>query len=248
MAFFVIRTIMRLFLLILFLFSPLFSEELSLRTQLQQAQERSWVVLEQNKNYVFFYIHKMDDQKIYIEEVTLPGSCLPYHAFSWKEWFEKGAPGHTLWTLSEINLHTGILEKMFSYNQRNWSQLGPCTSSFMTTLLNLPFRPVPYEERRRVGLPPPQRKADHRPFWQPRMVVDGQRLSHVRFAVWQTRWPNDGSELSRKRIEIYLPELDDAQRRYPTYFPYWLEVEGKLGSAKVRIVDSGMEAHSPTLQ
>lgn len=238
---------MRIFLLLatmsIYFFTPLQGEELSLRTQLEKAHEKSWIVIEQNKNYVFFYIHKIDAKKIFIEEVTIPASCLPcYSNFTWRGWFENGAPGHTLWTLSQIDLTTGHFENSYSYTHQSWLNLSQ-SMPFMTTLLNLSFTPVPERDRRRIGLPPSQRKADTRRFWQPRLIVEGERINNVHFSVWQARWPSDGSELSRKRIEIYLPE--EMEGRYPTYFPYWLEVEGKLGSAKVRIVDSGMEAFSP---
>ncbi len=113
----------------------------------------------------------------------------------------------------------------------------------MMTLLNLHFHLVPDSERRHVGLPPGYGKPDHRPLWHPRLIVGGTIVGHVSFAAWKARWPADGSELARKVVEVYLPE--SAHDAYPSYFPYWLEVEGKLGSAKIRVIDSGMESNSP---
>lgn len=240
---------MRIYLLLFIFFFSFFShaqaENLSLKNQLQKAEERSWIVLEQNKNYIFFYIHQITPTTIFVEEVTLPASCLSSQGrFNWKNWFEGGAPGHTLWTLSQINLQNGRFENSYSYTHQSWLNVAQ-SAPFMATLLNLTFTPIPYTERRRIGIPPSYKKADHRPVWQPRLIVEGQKISNIPFTAWQARWPSDGSELSRKRIEIYLPEENG--KNYPSYFPYWLEVEGKIGSAKVRIVDSGMYANSPKL-
>ena len=51
-----------------------------------------------------------------------------------------------------------------------------------------------------------------------------------------------GADLSNKTIEIYLPRNSQI---YPTYFPYWLQVNGVAGKAKIRIIDSGSRLKSP---
>ena len=43
-------------------------------------------------------------------------------------------------------------------------------------------------------------------------------------------------------IEVYVPHESN---KYPAYFPYWLQISGMVGKAKVRIVDSGSQLASP---
>jgi hypothetical protein len=72
--------------------------------------------------------------------------------------------------------------------------------------------------------------------------VDGNNIPAVPFEAWQTHWPKDGTDLSGKSIEVYVPQEND---KYPSYFPYWLQISGMVGNAKVRIVDSGSYMNSP---
>jgi len=232
------------FFLLFLLFSTAQAAQISLKEQLRKAEPNSWLVSEQNKNYTFFYIRENNGEHVIIEEVTMSASKRPPKSgFNWRDWFESGAKGHTLWTMSQINLNTGQFENSFSFTHCGWLDLSK-SSTFFTTLLNLNFQTVPLEQRRRVGLAPSHRKQDKRPLWQPRLVVNGCRVANPTFYAYKTRWPADRSELSRKWIEVYIPEQKEGAH-YPTYFPYWLEVEGKIGSAKVRVVDSGMQATSP---
>ncbi|MCH9627142.1 MAG: hypothetical protein S4CHLAM2_07770 [Chlamydiales bacterium] len=233
-------------LIFCFLSSLLFGNELCLKNKLAEAEPGSYIVTEQNKNFTLIHIHEKNPQSVVIEEVTIPAARFARARLPWRTWFEKGAPGHTSWTMSLVNLNTGTFEESFSFTHQGWINLSN-SDSFFTTLLNLQFRPVPENKRRRVGLPPGYNKTDYRPYWNPLLTVDGERIPHIPFVSWVARWPSDGSELSRKYVEIYLPcSVDDPSvPAYPTYFPYWIEVDGKIGSAKVRIVDSGMGARSP---
>jgi hypothetical protein len=234
----------RLFILFFLLFSFVArGENVILKENLRRANPGSYLVLEQGKTFTFFHIFENNGEKIIIEEVSIPEKNMvaQHYQGGWKCWFEQGAPGHTSWTHSLVNLNNGRIEEMYSFTQKGWIDVSK-TSSFMTTLLNLPFEQAPDKERRKIGLPPGYGKPDHRPLWHPRLIADGVLVQHVYFYVWKTRWPSDGSELARKIIEIYLPEANSS---YPTYFPYLVEVEGKIGSAKVRVVDSGLIANSP---
>jgi hypothetical protein len=229
------------FSLILFVFIHLQLEgyELTLKNKLAEAPLNSYVVLEQNKTYTFLHIYDKTPTSIVIEEISLPGSC---KSQPWRTWFESGAVGHTSWTRSRINLVTGHFEESYSLSKGNWIDTSS-GDTFMATLLNLPFTAVLPEDRRKIGLPPGYGKRDMRPFWNPRLVVEGYIIPGVPFTAWKARWPGDGSELSYKIIELYLPENPSPD--YPSFFPYWFEVEGKLGSAKLRVVDSGFNAKGP---
>ncbi len=233
------------FIFFISLSSFAFCAEISLKDKLAEAEPGSYLVTEQSKTYTFLHVYEKRGNSIVLEEVVIPAARFQ-RQLSWREWFERGAPGHTAWTLTQINLQSGTLEEVYSFPHQGWVDTSQA-DHFMTTLLNLHFKEVPDSQRRRIGLPPGYNKPDHRPIWSPRLVVEGTALQSIPFTAWKARWPSDGSELARKTIEVYLPEVvhSPATPHYPVYFPFWLEVEGKIGSAKIRVIDSGMSAHSP---
>jgi hypothetical protein len=219
--------------------------EVMLKEKLSQAQPGSYLVIEQNKIFTFLHIRDRLENSVIIEEVSIPAACYAKNPYPWKVWFEKGAPGNTSWLISQVNLSNGILEHTFSFTQRGWMNLSE-SNPFLTTLLNLRFREVENSQRRRIGTHLGYHKQDPRPFWHPRLIVDGRVVSNIPFCAFKARWPADGSELSRKMIEIYLPvPASDDNQMYPSYFPFWLEVDSKIGSAKARVIDSGFDAVSP---
>ncbi len=234
-----------LFSTFLFLFATICAGEVQLKGKLAEAHSGSYLVIEQNKTFTFFHIYDRFDNAAIIEEVSIPTASFARNPMNWKLWFESGAPGHTSWIMSQVNLDTGVFEETFSFTHRGWIDMSS-SNPFLTTLLNLRFQEVSMEQRRRIGLPPGHNKADHRPIWNPRLVVNGCVISNTSFYAYKARWPSDRTELSRKIIEIYLPaDIQTETSWFPAYFPYWLEVDGKIGSAKARVVDSGFEARSP---
>ncbi|MEZ5315703.1 MAG: hypothetical protein R3E91_05820 [Chlamydiales bacterium] len=236
---------MRKWLLILyFLGGNFLSGEIFLKNKLVEADIGSYIVTEQNKNFTLFYIREKFDRTILIEEVTIPARRDIYK-FNWKVWFENGAPGHTSWTISYVNLDNGQFEGIFSFNHNSWIQISD-SNSFLTTLLNLPFNLIPEENRRRIGSSSSHNKSNYSSIWHPFLTIEGQRIC-IPFTAWHAYWPSDGTHLANKCIEIYLPEDIDTNTvpDYPTYFPYWIGIEGKVGSMRLRVVDSGKSAKSP---
>lgn len=230
-----------LFLLVCF-FNVIHSEEeLILRNNLQRAQPGDFLVTAQNKNYTMLLIRNKDTNTLNIEEITVPSQRVSKKSFSWRQWVEKGAPGHTCWIMYAVYLPTGTIQHTFSFTKNEWISI-PQSQSFLSTLLNLPLKLIPPSERKKVGPKPHSDSQDRRSVWQPPLIVDGQKIPGVLFDGWRTHWPKDGTDLSGKLIEIYLPKENST---YPAYFPYWLQVSGFIGKAKVRIVDSGSQLESP---
>lgn len=219
------------------IFCPLRGGEtqLLLRDNLLQARPGDYLVTAQNKNYTILIIKKKEFEQLSIEEVTIPMSCLSSSSFSWRNWIETGAPGHTSWVMYVIHLPTGTMQQAFSFTKKEWVTISQ-QRNFLSTLLNLSFNRVVESERKKIGPPPSSDSIDRRSYWQPRLIVEGKAIQGIAFDAWRTRWPKDGSELSGKVIEIYVPKENE---KYPSYFPYWLQVSGVVGHAKVRIVDSG---------
>lgn len=206
---------------------------LYLRENLQRAQRGDFTVTTQGKNYSLLHIQFKDANQLTIEEVSIPAAKIPKQNFSWKSWASQGFSKSTARVLYTIDLANGQLKNFYTFMRGGWYEAAP-QNNFFPTLLNLQFNFIPEKQRRRVGLcliP-----AEKRALWQPKMIVEGNEVQGINFDVWKALWPKDGSELSGKSIEIYLPEEG---LNYPSYFPYWLQITGLTGGAKIRIVDSG---------
>lgn len=218
------------------------ADEIFLRNNLTKARPGDYLVTAQNKNYTVLLIRSKDAENISIDEITLPMARKPAEKnFSWRKWVESGSPGNTCWVMYTIHLPSGSVQNAFSFTKNEWFSI-PQSQSFLSTLLNLHLKSIPESERKKVGPPPASDSIDRRSIWQPPMNVDGQTIKGVVFDAWRTHWPKDNSELSGRTIEVYLPK--DSQQ-YPAYFPYWLQIHGMIGKAKVRIIDSGSNLPSP---
>ncbi len=219
----------------------LFGEEiLYLRNNLSRAAPGDYIVTAQNKNYSLLHIFDKQGNTLTIEEISAPISRIPMN-FAWKNWVSLGAPGHTSWVMYDIDLQTSQMLRYFSFTKNSWFEMSRA-DNFLSTLLNLRLVKIPLQERKRLGAPPIDGVPEWRKFWQPQMIVDGAVIPGVTFDAWRTKWPKDGTELSGLSIEVYTPEKNEL---YPAYFPYWLQVNGLLGKAKVRIIDSGSQLQSP---
>jgi hypothetical protein len=234
----------KLFFCFIFLIcsASLQADVLFLRENLQKAKPGDFLVTMQNKTLTLFHIHKTEENALFIEEVSIAWPVFQqFKGCTFRNWFENGATRNTSWLMYKIDLRTGFLLKSYVYMPSGWVEK-PENHSFLTTLLNLRLVEVPPHERKRIGRVPQGKTLDPSSFWQPQMKIDGQLVKNIPFQAWRTKWPNDKSELSGKTIEIYTPE-DSAL--YPSYLPYWLEITGVIGNAKIRIIDSGRSLNSP---
>lgn len=219
--------------------APLQAEGLILRDNLQRAQPGDYIVISSNKTQTLMHIYAKQNQILTIEEIAVPESKRSSEV-GWKEWVQKGAPGNTSWVMFDIDLRSGQMVRYYSFTKKNWFEI-PDADNFLSKLLNLKFTKIPDNSRKRIG-PKPTSGPELRPLWHPRMIVEGRSIQGVVFDAWHTKWPRDGSDLSSRTIEVYLPR--DSQR-YPAYFPYWLQINGAVGKAKIRIIDSGNQLQSP---
>lgn len=217
-------------------------DEMSLRGNLIKARPGDYIVTSQSKNFTILLIRDKDEQNITIDEITLPSARKPNEKqFSWKTWVEGGAPGSSCWLMYRISLSTGSVHSVFSFTKNEWVSI-PEAQNFLSTLLTLKLKLIPDAERKKVGPPPSSDSLDRRSIWQPPMIIEGTTIKGVLFDAWRTRWPNDSSELAGKIIEVYVPKEND---KYPSYFPFWLQINGIVGKAKVRIIDSGSGMYLP---
>lgn len=232
----------RFFALVLCCFAcwfPLQADRI-LKDNMAQAEPGDYIVAMQNKAYTLLLIQAKNGPVLTIEEVSVPIQKIPQN-MNWREWFARGASGNTCWIRYRLNLQTGQMLDAFSFTQGGWFTISQA-DNLISKLMNLNFAPIPLNERKKAGSPSSLGLADRRPIWQPRLIVDGRQIPGVPFDGWRARWPRDNSELSGKMVEVYLPS--DAAN-FQSYFPYWLEVQGVVGNAKVRVVDSGKGLNSP---
>lgn len=228
-------------------FTPVFAEageSTHLVDRLQGAQEGDYIVTAIDNTYSLILIKEKSSHVVVVEEVTIPAGRLQnkkFQWFGWKKWLECGAPGHTSWVMYTIHCSSGKVDAFFSYTKNSWCDMTEA-NNFISKLMNLRLVRIPASEVKKVGPPPPEGSRDTRRIWAPKMVFEGNEIDDVSFIGWRTRWPSDTSELSGKSIAVYLPA---DEKKYPSYFPYWLEIQGLFGKAKVRIIDSGRGIQSP---
>lgn len=212
-----------------------------LRDNLQRAHAGDFLVISFCRHYTLLHIYDKQPGRLLIEEMIVPVSRMPRH-LSWREWARQGSPCATSWSYFSLAMPSGQVQETFSRIQHRW--LDPAqTQNVLMTLLNLSLQPVPEWQQRRIG-PKPQGAIDQRPYWQPRMIVNGQVIPQVPFAAWSATWPQDGGELSGKNIELYIPIENE---KYPAYFPYWIQIEGMGGQGTLHVVESGRDLVSSPL-
>ncbi len=214
------------------------TDTLFLRENLKKARINDYLVTMQNKTFTLFRIDNNKSNSILIEEISIPALNFQREGGSFRAWYEKNAPKSTSRTLYEIDLTNGKIIKSYCFFKNQWLEK-PSSNTFLSTLLNLHLQKIPALERKKIGRSNPPK------FWQPRLQFEGQTLENILFSAWRTKWPNDKSELSGKTIEVYTPEDSEL---YPSYLPYWLEISGMIGKAKIRIIDSGrnLKSNIPT--
>lgn len=216
------------------------SEELVLRNNLMLAQTGDYIVVSANKTLTLLLVHGRKEPILTIEEVAVPEIKKPSN-MDWKSWIQNGAPNHCSWVMYDIDLKTGQMLRYYSFSKKNWFDI-PEADNFLSKLLNLKFAKIPDAARKRIGPPKVRSGPDLRAVWQPKMIVGGKAIEGVSFEAWKTKWPRDNSDLSGRNIEVYLPA---DSKQYPAYFPYWLQISGMVGNAKIRIIDSGNKLQSP---
>lgn len=234
------KKILLIFLLVLQSIPSLSEAAMQLIERMQATQVGDYIVTAMDNNYTVLIIRSNipSDHRLSFEEISVPASRIALNTPTWRgwrQWIEAGAQGNTSWLVYTIDTARGETVQLYSCNQQRALPI-TSTNQFLSKLLHLSFERLPKKDTKRIGPPPPQGSNDSRRHWSPQMIYEGKVISNVAFQAWKTRWPNDGGELSGKVITVYTPKISND---YPAYFPYWLEVQGLVGKAKIRIVDSG---------
>lgn len=210
-----------------------------LKEKFHHAREGDFIVTTQETNYSLLFVRHLDAHSLILEEVIVPEAHIDLKKIQWQQWLNDKAPGHTAWTLYEIDPLTGALIESFSYSQNGWLYLNE-SQLLLSKLLTLPMRQLSHEERRKIGPQPQAEEVDQRALWNPPLILAGKKIPKPQFEVWKARWPEDNSLLSGCSFELYFSKHD------PSFaFPRWIEVQSPHYTFKLRSIDSGSGLYSP---
>jgi hypothetical protein len=212
--------------------TALVGAEFRLKDRIEKAKPGDYVVTEANKLITVLSIRSITPATLVLEEISAPLENLKNRPESWPEWVKAKAPGHTSWSMVEIDIQSGQLLECYSFSRSAWIQLSQKESLF-ATLLHLPLHNVPDDKRRKIGPPPMNGESDFRKVWAPPLVFEGKKIPNAHFDVYETTWPDDGTELSRQEVSLYF----DQEKQSP--LPFWIQVQTSHATAAMRTIDSG---------
>ena len=221
-----------------FLITSVFSLDFPFLHRLEKAKSGDYIVLEANNTITLLAIRSVNSRTLVLEEITAPSQSLKNRPASWSAWVKNNAPGHTSWSMTEIDLRDKQVLECYSFSKSAWVTLSR-QESLLATLLHLPLKPIRNDQRRKIGPPPRDGETDRRAPWNPPLIFNGQKLESALFEVFEAAWPQDGSELAGKNVSLYF----DSASRSP--LPYWIQVETNHATASVRAIDSGKNLISP---
>ncbi|MBF8262890.1 MAG: hypothetical protein HW387_555 [Parachlamydiales bacterium] len=227
--------------LIIFFTSALESSSV-LQERLRTSKPGDYIVTESNKMISILAIRSLSQKSLILEEIDVPAGAVDPRPLSWGDWVRQTAPGHTSWSMIEIDLENHQLIECYSFTRSAWIQLSS-QESVISTLLGLELESVPKNEQRKIGPEPMNGEIDMRKIWLPPMITDGQQLSDVAFEVYRAAWPHDGSDLAGNTVFLYF----DCANHSP--FPVWIQMNTAHATASLRIVDTGknLPIHHRTL-
>lgn len=204
----------------------------SLRERIKTAKPGDYIVTEANKMITVLTIRSINSNIMVLEEISAPVQNLKKRPKSWTQWVKDRAPGHTSWSMVEIDLGTSQLIECYSFSRSAWMHLSQKESLF-ATLLDLPMEPVDQDRRRKIGPPPMDGEPDFRKVWNPPLVYQGKKIQGAAFDVYETTWPEDETELSGEDVCLYF----DKAKHFP--LPFWIQVDTTHATAAMRTIDSG---------
>lgn len=209
-----------------------------LESRLQQAKAGDYLVIEGGKIITVLSIRSTTATSLILEEISIPSQKLKQRPSSWSDWIRARAPGHTSWSMVEIDRSSKEIIECYSFSKASWVQLSS-QESLIATLLTLPMELVPDTNKRKIGPPPQSGEPDLRKIWSPPVLFEGKKKENIQFDVYQTTWPKDGTELSGHRVLLYF----DQNGQFP--FPFWIQIETTHANVSLRTIDSGSNLPSP---
>lgn len=220
------------FLCFFFCISIVFGTDFCLKERLEKAKSGNYIVTEANKMITLLAIRSNISNTLLLEEISVPISHLKKLPVSWAEWVKAKAPGHTSWSMIEIDLMNGQVLECYSFSRSAWIQISQ-NESFLTTLIHLPMKKIASDKRKRIGPPPLAGEPDFRKIWNPPLIFEGKKIESGNFDVFETLWPKDGTALADQRVSLYF----DKEKQFP--FPFWIQIDTSHATTVLKTIDSG---------
>ncbi len=204
-----------------------------LQERLEKAKVGDYIVTEGGQMVTLLAIRSNHSGTLILEEISAPLSRLQPMPTSWPEWIRAKAPGHTSWSMTEIDLAHGQVLECFSFSRSAWIQTAQ-NESLIATLLQLPLKKVSDEARKKIGPAPLSDEPDRRKVWHPPLMHEGKQREGARFDAFEAIWPKDGTELAGQEVLLYF----DQGKHFP--LPFWVEINTSHATVSLRTIDSGI--------
>lgn len=215
------------------------AQSITLKNRFEKGTPGDFIVTAQEGIYTILILRDKEKKQLILEEISIPQKQLEVKKIHWQNWLDQKAPGHSSWSLFEIDLEQGKLIESYSINKQSWLYVD--SSEFLLSkLLELPLHKVNKEARKKIGPPPGPGEQDFRSIWNPPLVYSGKILKKPSFEVYQGQWPHDRSIIKDCLIDFYFSSLDPL---FP--FPYWIEIQSAHYTLTIRAIDSGKGLISP---
>lgn len=203
-----------------------------------KARVGDFAIYQNNPDVTILSIAEKTIDSITISEITLPRKT--YSNIKGRDlhtWVKQNAPGHSSWTVMEIDQKSLQVLSTYSISRKVHLNLHS-TDTIIASLLSLNVKEMDKSKVPKIG-PRAASKKDMRPIWVPNMIVDSKKQTPQKVDVYTSTWPKDDSFLSSRVINLYI--LDDFA------FPFWIQIEGAVGSKKMMAIDSGKNLPKPTI-
>lgn len=212
---------------------------LELAQTFSNAQENSFIVYAHKQTFTLTRIAKKAPPNVVIEEISAPISQKPSN---WQAWLDQGAPGHTSWTLTEVDLKSKSVLSSYCLLKKMEISVKEF-HSFLATLLSLKFEKVPLEKRKRLGVDGGCDDLMPRRLWQPKTPEGLATKGSLSYDAYQARWPKDGSQLSGQLVDIYF--ASNPSEPHVHAFPHWIEVRHAALKGSIFALCTGKDLTSP---
>jgi len=195
------------------LFSPLFGE--TVLERVSELHEGNLVVYSLPRSVCIVTVEKKEGDMLFFRTVSATKDVFQREGYqTWIEWFDDGAPEAS--TDERFSI-----QSLESITNEDWFR----------TLLSLELSPVSNTLRKKAGPKPMAGEHDLRPIWQPKVVVNGKRITTPSVAL-ETLWPADSSVLSERPLILYFPTSKESVHA----LPYW--IESPTSSYRAEVIDS----------
>src|SRR5688572_20098924 len=88
--------------------------------RLEKAKNGDFTVLEAGKTVTLLAVRAKTDHSLVLEEISAPSEVLKTKPPSWAEWIKAHAPGHTSWSMIEIDLKNREILECYSFSKSAW--------------------------------------------------------------------------------------------------------------------------------